>query len=128
MLDKLPLYETNAISRILVSGEFARFIQGINKSSDQTGTSYIDDFEGAKSTIDMRQWNFWHLASTPQNQSNLFPEGSSVGLDNGKNRAKLAWYTIDQSVFYDRYGNLLPANINNDELSDNRVRQVAEYP
>ena len=124
MLDKLPLYETNAISRILVSGEFARFIQGINKSSDQTGTSYIDDFEGAKSTIDMRQWNFWHLASTPQNQSNLFPEGSSVGLDNGKNRAKLAWYTIDQSVFYDRYGNLLPANINNDELSDNRVRQV----
>ncbi len=124
MLDKLPLYETNAVSRVIVSAEVARFIQGINKDSKQTGTSYIDDFEGAKSTIDMRQWNFWHLASTPQNQSNLFPEGGSVGLENGKNRAKLAWYTIDQSVFYDRYGNLLPANINNEELSDNRVRQV----
>ena len=124
MLDKLPLYETSTPSRIIVSAEVARFIQGINKNSDQTGTSYIDDFEGAKSTIDMHQWNFWHLASTPQNQSNLFPEGSAVGLDNGKNRAKLAWYTIDQSVFYDRYGNLLPPNINNNELSDNRVRQV----
>ena len=124
MLDKLPLYETSTVSRIMVSAEVARFIQGINKNSDQTGTSYIDDFEGAKSTIDMHQWNFWHLASTPQNQSNLFPEGGAVGLDNGKNRAKLAWYTIDQSVFYDRYGNLLPPNINNNELSDNRVRQV----
>ncbi len=124
MLDKLPLYETSTRSRINVSGEFARFIQGINKDSDQSGTSYIDDFEGAKSTIDLRQWNFWHLASTPQNQSNLFPEGSAVGLENGYNRAKLAWYSIDQSVFYDKYGNLLPSNITNEELSDNRVRQV----
>ena len=124
VLDKLPFYETKTKSRVTVSGEFARFIQGINKSSQQTGSSYIDDFEGAKSTIDMHQWNFWHLASTPQHQSHLFPEGSASGLDNGKNRAKLAWYTIDQSVFYDRYGNLLPPNINNEELSDNRVRQV----
>jgi cell surface protein SprA len=124
VLDKLPLYETKTKSRITASGEFARFIQGINKTSNQTGTSYIDDFEGAKSTIDMHQWNFWHLASTPQNQSNLFPEASSVGLDYGKKRSKLAWYTIDQSVFYDRYGNLLPSNITNEELSDNRVRQV----
>ena len=124
VLDKLPLYESKTKSRITVSGEFARFIQGINKSSGQTGTSYIDDFEGAKSTIDMHQWNFWHLASTPQSQNNLFPEGNAVGLANGKNRAKLAWYTIDQSVFYDRYGNLLPPNITNDELSDQRVRQV----
>ena len=124
VLDKLPLYESKTKSRITASGEFARFIQGINKSSDQNSTSYIDDFEGAKSTIDMHQWNFWHLASTPQNQSNLFPEAGNIGLDYGKKRAKLAWYTIDQSVFYDRYGNLLPSNITNEELSDNRVRQV----
>lgn len=124
VLDKLPLYQTKTKSRITVSGEFARFIQGINKETGQTGTSYIDDFEGAKSTIDMHQWNFWHLASTPQGQNNLFPEAASVGLDYGKKRAKLAWYTIDQSVFYDRYGNLLPSNITNEELSDHRVRQV----
>ncbi len=124
VLDKLPLYEAKTTSRITVSGEFARFIQDINKDSAQSGTSYIDDFEGAKSTIDMHQWNFWHLASTPQSQPALFPEGNATGLRNGMNRAKLAWYTIDQSVFYDRYGNLLPSNISNEELSDHRVRQV----
>ena len=123
VIDKLPLYEAKTKSRITVSGEFARFIQDINRNSG-TGTSYIDDFEGAKSTIDMHQWNFWHLASTPQSQANLFPEGNATGLDNGKNRAKLAWYIIDQSVFYDRYGNLRPSNITNEELSDHRVRQV----
>ena len=126
IIDKLPLIETSTKSRITVYGEFARFIQGINKDSGQTGTSYIDDFEGAKSTIDLRQWHYWHLASTPQKQGKLFPEASNVGIDYGKNRAKLSWYIIDQSVFYDRYGTLLPANITNDELSDHRVRQILE--
>lgn len=125
VIDKLPLYETNTKSRITLYGEFAQFIQGINKAAGQSvGTSYIDDFEGAKSTIDLRQWHYWHLASTPQHQQALFPEGDVVGLENGFNRAKLSWYIIDQSVFYDRYGNLLPPNINNDTLSDHRVRQV----
>ncbi len=126
VIDKLPLVETKQKSRISVYGEFARFIQGVNRERGHESTSYIDDFEGAKSTIDLRQWNLWHLASTPQNQSNLFPESSVIGLDNGKNRAKLAWYIIDQSVFYDRYSTLLPSNITNDELSDHRVRQVLE--
>lgn len=127
LIDKLPLIETKQKSRISIYGEFARFIQRINKETGQTGTSYIDDFEGAKSTIDLRQWSTWHLASTPQHQNNLFPEAvSTIGTDYGKNRSKLAWYTIDQSVFYDRYGTLLPKNITNDELSDHRVRQVLE--
>lgn len=127
LIDKLPLVETKQRSRISVYGEFAQFIQGINKEAGQTGTSYIDDFEGAKSTIDLRQWSMWSLASTPQHQHNLFPEAySTMGLDYGKNRSKIAWYTIDHSVFYDRYGSLLPPNVSNDELSDHRVRQVLE--
>ena len=127
LIDKLPLIETKQRSRISVYGEFAQFIQGINKEAGQTGTSYIDDFEGAKSTIDLRQWSMWSLASTPQHQHNLFPEAySTMGLDYGKNRSKIAWYTIDHSVFYDRYGSLLPPNVSNDELSDHRVRQVLE--
>lgn len=127
LIDKLPFIETKQKSRISVYGEFAQFIQGINKENGQVGTSYIDDFEGAKSTIDLRQWSSWHLASTPQYQHSLFPEAySSLGLDYGKNRSKLAWYTIDQSVFYYRNSNILPSNITNDELSDHRVRQVLE--
>ena len=127
LIDKLPFIETKQKSRISIYGEFAHFIQGINKENGQTGTSYIDDFEGAKSTIDLRQWSTWHLASTPQYQHNLFPEAySTTGYDFGKNRSKLAWYIIDQSVFYNRDSRILPPNVTNDELSDHRVRQVFE--
>ena len=127
LIDKLPFIETKQKSRITVYGEFAHFIQSINKENGQRGISYIDDFEGAKSTIDLRQYSSWHLASTPQYQHELFPEAySTMGLDYGKNRSKLAWYTIDHSVFYYRSSTNLPPNINNDELSDHRVRQVLE--
>ena len=127
LIDKLPLIETKQKSRISIYGEVAQFIQGINKENGQTGTSYIDDFEGSKSTIDLRQWSTWNLASTPQHQHTLFPEAySTMGLDYGKNRSKLAWYTIDQSVFYERRSNILPSNVTNDELSDHRVRQILE--
>lgn len=127
LIDKLPFIETKQKSRISIYGEVAQFIQGINKENGQTGTSYIDDFEGSKSTIDLRQWSTWHLASTPQHQHTLFPEAySTIGLDYGKNRSKLAWYTIDQSVFYERRSNILPPNITNDELSNHLVRQVLE--
>ena len=127
LIDKLPFIETKQKSRISIYGEFAHFIQGINKENGQTGTSYIDDFEGAKSTIDLRQWTTWNLASTPQYQHNLFPEAySTMGLDYGKNRSKLAWYCIDQSVFYNRDTRIMPPNVTNDELSDHRVRQVLE--
>ena len=127
LIDKLPFIETKQKSRISIYGEVAQFIQGINKENGQAGTSYIDDFEGSKSTIDLRQWSIWKLASTPQHQHTLFPEAySTMGWDYGKNRSKLAWYTIDQSVFYERRSNILPSNITNDELSDHRVRQVLE--
>ena len=127
LIDMLPFIETKQKSRISIYGEIAQFLQGINKENGQTGTSYIDDFEGSKSTIDLRQWSTWSLASTPQHQHVLFPEAySTIGLDYGKNRSKLAWYTIDQSVFYERRSNILPPNITYDELSDHRVRQVLE--
>ena len=126
-IDKLPGISTKAPSRINIDGEFARFIPGLSKSASEPGTSYIDDFEGAKSTIDLRLFNNWHLASTPQNQYNLFPEaGPDTGLEYGKNRAKLAWYTIDHTVFYDRNTTIRPKNITNDELSKHSVRQVLE--
>ena len=126
-IDKLPGISTKAPSRISIDGEFARFIPGLSKSVSEKGTSYIDDFEGSKSTIDLRLVSQWHLASTPQNQTDLFPEaGANTGLAYGKNRAKLAWYTIDHTVFYDRDATIRPRNITNDELSKNSVRQVLE--
>ena len=127
VIDKLPGISTKAPSRIRFDGEFARFIPGLSKSVSERSTSYIDDFEGAKSTIDLRLYNQWHLASTPQHQTNLFPEaGPNTGLAYGKNRAKLSWYTIDHNVFYDRSTTIRPRNITADELSKHSVRQVLE--
>ncbi|MCR5039234.1 MAG: cell surface protein SprA [Bacteroidales bacterium] len=124
-INALPGISTKAPSRINVDAEFARFIPGLSKSASEKNTSYIDDFEGAKSTIDLRLPTLWNLASTPQNQTDLFPEAAAnTGLDYGKNRAKLAWYVIDNSIFYDRYYNQRPRNITTDELSKNSVRQV----
>ena len=126
-INALPGISTKAPSRIRVDGEFARFIPGLSKSASEPGTSYIDDFEGAKSTIDLRLPTLWNLASTPQNQTDLFPEAAAgTGLAYGKNRAKLAWYVIDNSVFYDRSSTYRPHNVNNEELSKNSVRQVLE--
>lgn len=126
-INKLPGITTKAPSRISIDGEVARFIPGLTKSASEANTSYIDDFEGAKATIDLRLPTAWAMASTPQNQADLFPEATAgTGLAYGFNRAKLAWYSIENSVFYDRYGNVKPANITVDELSKNAVRQVLE--
>ncbi len=126
MIDKLPGLSTKEVSKINIDGEFAHFLPGHSRAVGKTGTSYIDDFEGAKSTIDLRQINTWFLASTPQGQSELFPEAlAGSGLNYGKNRAKLAWYIIDP-LFYDRNGTLRPSNVDKNELSKNSVRQVLE--
>ena len=126
-IDWLPGISTKAPSRIRFDGEFARFIPGLSRSVAERGTSYIDDFEGAKSTIDLRLYSQWHLASTPQHQTDIFPEANAnTGLAYGMNRAKLSWYTIDHTVFYDRGATIRPKNITNDELSKHSVRQVLE--
>lgn len=124
MVDKIPFIETKAPSHIEMEGEFAHFLPGHSRAIGKTGTSYIDDFEGAQSTIDLRNVGRWFMASTPRGQNDLFPESAAnQGYNYGKNRAKLAWYIIDP-IFYDRSGNLKPSNITDEELAKNSVRQV----
>ena len=127
MLNKLPGISSNQISKINVDGEFAQFLPGHSKAVGKTGVSYIDDFEGAKSSIDLKHIGSWFLASTPQGQTaDLFPEARpNTGLNYGKNRAKFAWYIIDP-LFYDNSGALRPSNIDKNEISKNSTRQVLE--
>ncbi len=127
-IDALPLINTKAPSSIAVDVEFAQFIPGHSKAIGKAGTTYIDDFEGAKSTIDLKSMGNWFMASTPQGQtsSRMFPEaGAGINLSYGYNRAKLGWYIIDP-LFYDKNTNLLPPNVSNQELSNQYVRQVWE--
>jgi cell surface protein SprA len=126
MVDKIPLIDTKAPSRIEAEGEFAHFLPGHSRAIGKTGTSYIDDFEGAQSSIDLKNTSSWFMASTPQGQYDLFPEtAKSEGLNYGKNRAKTAWYIIDP-LFYESSGNYKPDNVSEEELNKNEVRQVLQ--
>jgi cell surface protein SprA len=101
LLDKLPFYSTHEMSTITAYGEAAVLKPGhppqIGKGNN--GLVYIDDFEGTRSSIDVRfPLISWSLASTPQNNG-LFPEGSySDSLAYGYNRAKIAWYNIEPNL------------------------------
>ncbi len=126
-INALPGISSNQISKINVDGEFAQFIPGHSNAVGKEGTSYIDDFEGAKSSIDLKHIGSWFLASTPQGQVNdLFPEAKpNTGLSYGMNRSKFSWYIIDP-LFYDASGSLRPQNIDKNEISKNSTRQVLE--
>ena len=131
MLDKLPFYSTTAPSTLNAYAEMAYLKPGhapqIGRGSN--GLVYIDDFEGSKSGIDLRfPLISWVMASTPthatdRNGNELFPESLlSNNLNYGKNRAKLSWYQIEQTLQQvDAPNN--PISDRN-ELSDPRVRQV----
>lgn len=111
LVDRIPLINTKEASSIQTAGEFAQLIPGHSKAIGKSGNSYVDDFEGSVSLIDLRNQAAWHLASIPQGQNDLFPEATQDSLVSGLNRAKTSWYTVDQSVFYQQTTNLTPPQI-----------------
>ncbi|WP_235921015.1 T9SS outer membrane translocon Sov/SprA [Foetidibacter luteolus] len=126
LLDKLPFYSTTAQSTITAYGEFAALKPGHPSQigSGEDGLIYIDDFEGTRSSIDLRfPFISWTLASVPQGNG-LFPEGTLTNnLDYGKRRAKLAWYNIEP-ILQDKTSNNNPLKGDLEALSDPRVRAV----
>ena len=143
MLDKLPFYSTKEISSLTASFEAAKFLPGYNKISEQFnggkkegGVSYIDDFEGAESNYDLKNFAAWNLASIPQGQPTLFKEASAVFNDSiasGFNRAYLGWYNIDPAFSQPGGGLPIPSNIKGNPviLANNYQRLVSEselYP
>jgi cell surface protein SprA len=126
LVDKIPLIDTKETSTISVQAEGAKLFPGHARAIGKQGNSYIDDFEGSQSTIDLRAFQLWSIASTPQGQTDLFPEGSSNDLTYNKNRARLAWYIVDP-LFYRSDANT-PEHIRNDESIRNNhlMRQVSE--
>lgn len=131
-LDKLPFYSTKTMSNITAYGEAAWLKPGhapqIGKGNE--GAVYMDDFEGTRSSIDLRfPLISWTLASAPQkavdkNNNILFPEAVlNNNLEQGYNRAKLAWYQIEQQLQEARNANN-PLRNNLSELSKPETRQV----
>ena len=128
LVDWLPGIETKAPSTLNLTAEFAHFIPGLSSTGSAEGSvSYVDDFEGAESSIDLKGVSSWFLASTPQDyatQMPMFPETApSSGLAYGFNRAKLAWYRISND-FYNTANR--PSNITVDDLSRPYARRIYE--
>jgi cell surface protein SprA len=123
LLDKIPLLELTEPSQITFTAEYAHLIPGHYKSKYGGNYSYIDDFEQAKQTIDLRSPYSWSLSSTPS----IFDEAKKANnIDYGKNRSLLAWYYID--ALFTRKSTLTPNHIKNDldQLSNHYVREIEE--
>ena len=124
-MDRLPGIQTKAPSTLTLQAEFAHFIPGMaNTGSNDGKVSYIDDFEGAESNIDLKGYSYWHLASTPQDYRSslpMFPETApGSGLNYGMNRAKLAWYAVSTTFFESS----CPENIDENDRSHPYARQI----
>ncbi|MBL7916855.1 MAG: cell surface protein SprA, partial [Bacteroidia bacterium] len=127
LLDKLPLYSTKEMSSLTTRGEFAKLFPGNAKAIGRSGNSYIDDFEGSISLIDIRSPGAWVLASIPQGQSGLFPESVLTNtVATGNNRARLNWYTVDPMFTRSQGQNTTPSYYNDQIFSNNMWRQVFE--
>ncbi|MBC7695564.1 MAG: cell surface protein SprA [Burkholderiales bacterium] len=127
LIDKIPLINTKEMSSIVTRGEFAQLLPGNAKAIGKDGNSYVDDFEGSISLIDLKSPSAWSLASIPQGQSSLFPE--AVENDNikaGLNRAQFNWYTIDPLFYGQTNTSTKPGNIPETTFSNNFMRQVLE--
>ena len=130
LIDKVPWINATAPSTFQVNAEFAHLIPGHTKEVGQVGTAYIDDFEATKTNIDIHYPSYWKLASTPR--SDMYPEYSlSNNVDYNKNRALLAWYTVDP--IFGKSSSNTPRHIkdNPDLMSDHRTRIIYEqeiYP
>ncbi len=127
LIDKIPGINTKEMSSIVTRGEFAQLIPGNAKAIGKDGNSYVDDFEGSISLIDLKSPSAWFMASIPQGQPSLFPEASkNDDIDIGKNRAQFNWYNIDPLFYGQQNTSTKPANIPEATFSNNFMRQVLE--
>ncbi|EGV42696.1 cell surface protein SprA [Bizionia argentinensis JUB59] len=114
LANKLPNIDTDVMSNLSVRGEFAYLAPGSPKGTDFEGeaTTYVDDFEGSQSNIDLKSPQSWFLSSRPRgiNANN----DDQNGIEQGFDRALLNWYTIDP-IFY---SNRSPSGITDDDISN----------
>jgi len=121
LVNKLPFMDTDVPSNFSFRGEVAMLKPGASKA-DQFGgeaTTYVDDFEGSQSTIDMRGATGWSLSSLP-----IFVNGAEEAPNNPaiyNKRAKLAWYSIDP-VFYG--SSQRPTGLSDRDVSQNENRRI----
>ena len=122
LINKLPMIDSEVPSLFSFSGEVATLISKNPKNTELNGLStiYIDDFEGAQTSIDIKSPFSWYLSSVPTSGF-LGAEAKKNDITGGFNRALISWYTIDP-IFYSNQ--LRPTGINNQDISLNTTRRI----
>ena len=117
LANKLPNIDTDVPSNLSVRGEVAFLSPSSPKNADFEGetTTYLDDFEGAQSLIDIRSFLGWSMASPPVEFAT-----TTNSVESGYGRAKMAWYTVDP-IFY---SNQRPTELSDDDISTNETRRI----
>ncbi len=122
LVDRLPFLATKEISTIAFSGEVAKLIAGrAQLGRGENGVSYLDDFENARTPYTLgglAAIPAWRLAATP---TPIVGSGIN-GLANGYRRAKLAWYTVDQTYYTG--GPNVPPGISGQSLTNHYTRGI----
>ncbi len=116
LVNLLPNIDTDVESNLSLRGEFAYLAPGAPKGTNLNGeaTSYIDDFEGSQNAIDLKAQQSWFLSSRPLGLNvPANPNEDDNGIQNGYQRARLNWYTIDP-IFY---SSQRPGDISDDDMS-----------
>ncbi len=126
LLDRLPFYSTKETSTLTFGAEYAQLVPGSAAAIGKGGISYVDDFEGAITPLDMRNPSSWYLSSIPEGQTEqaLFPETIEDSSKAGYNRSRMAWYYIDP--LFQRTQSQTPGDIDVDDQSNNFVREVSQ--
>ncbi len=125
MVNKLPNIDTDVPSNVSVRAEGAYLIAGAPRGANFDGkvTTYIDDFEGAQTRIDVSSPLSWELSSIPIGFGDPSNPASDIvvdGIQSGYQRAKLSWYSIDP-IFY---SNGRPSGVSEQDLASNATRRV----
>lgn len=122
LTDALPLIQTKEKSTIQFDAELAQIRPNAARLSG--AVSYIDDFEGSRTPFDLGNTAHlrWKLGSTPRRI--LDQQGPlSSPLEYAYRRARMAWYNIDNSIFFNQAQR--PANISATDMENHYMRVVA---
>lgn len=102
IVDALPGYNSTKESKVDLRWEIAALKPGHSKVIGETGTSYIDDFEGAATPYDFTRSPFsWKISSVPFGHQDYGLDSTLTGF----HRAKLNWFTVDQSFYQSNNNN-----------------------
>lgn len=117
-VNKLPNIDTDVMSSLTFKGEFAYLKPGASKLDQLNGeaTSFIENFEGTQSNIDVLNPSMWFMSSVPVGFGENFTD-----LQSGFRRAKMSWYNIDQ-IFYSPYRR--PDSVTDAMISSNKTRRI----